>query len=88
FELGKYGINVNAIAPGLVPTDMVTYGRTEEEIQKTIEMAKSRAVLGRVGRPEDIANVALFLASDEASFITGQVIVADGGRVDYLTHSI
>jgi len=45
-------------------------------------------VLGRVGEPEDIARLALFLASDESNYITGQVIVADGGRVDYLTHSL
>ena len=88
FELGKFGINVNAIAPGLVPTDMVTAGRTPEEVQSVIDMAKQRSVLGRVGKPEDIANVALFLASDDSSFMTGQVLVVDGGRVDYLTHSL
>lgn len=80
FELGPYGINVNAIAPGLVLTDMVT--------PEGVELAKKRSVLGRVGNPEDIAKLAVFLASDESSYITGQVIVADGGRIDYLTHSL
>jgi len=88
FELGKFGINVNAIAPGLTLTDMITAGRSPEEVQSTIEMAKQRSVLRKVGKPEDIANAALFLASDDSSFMTGQVLVVDGGRIDYLTHSI
>jgi len=80
FELGPYGINVNAIAPGMVLTDMST--------PEGVELARKRCVLGRVGSPEDIARLAVFLASDESSYITGQVIVADGGRIDYLTHSL
>ena len=80
-ELGPYGINVNAIAPGLVVTDMTRYGRTEAELDEFIEDGKKSAVLGRVGSPRDIANLALFLASDESSFISGQVIAADGGHV-------
>ncbi|MCL7394019.1 MAG: 3-oxoacyl-ACP reductase FabG [Thaumarchaeota archaeon] len=80
FELGPYGINVNAIAPGMVLTDMAT--------PEGVELAKKRSILGRVGNPEDIARLAVFLASDESSYITGQVIVADGGRIDYLTHSL
>lgn len=88
FELGPYGINVNAIAPGLILTDLIRAGRSPEELEKVIESTAKKSVLGRVGRPEDIANVALFLASDESSFITGQVIVADGGRTDYLTHAV
>ena len=88
FELGPHGINVNAIAPGLIITDMVTSGRSREEVEQVIKSTSEKSVLGRVGKPEDIANVALFLASDESSFITGQVIVADGGRIDYLTHSL
>lgn len=79
-ELGPYGINVNAIAPGVVMTDIVCYQRTEAEVERYIEERKNWAVLGRIGTVEDIANVALFLASDESSFITGQVIAADGGR--------
>ncbi|MFH1647362.1 MAG: glucose 1-dehydrogenase [Chloroflexota bacterium] len=80
-ELGPYGINVNAIAPGLVVTEMTHYGRTEAEVEKFIEDGKKSAVLGRVGFPRDIANLALFLASDESSFISGQVIAVDGGHV-------
>lgn len=80
FELGRYGIYVNAIAPGMVLTDMAS--------PEGVKLARERSVLGRVGKPEDIARLALFLASDESNYITGQVIVADGGRVDYLTHSL
>ncbi len=79
-ELGPYGINVNAIAPGVVLTDIVYYQRTQAEVERYVEDREKWAVLGRVGTVEDIANVALFLASDESSFITGQVIAADGGR--------
>jgi len=78
-EFGAYGINVNAIAPGVVVTDM-TYARPPEEAKRFIEERRSLAVLGRTGTTQDIANLALFLASDESSFITGQVIAADGGR--------
>ena len=79
-ELGPYGINVNAIAPGVVLTDIVYYQRTQAEVERYVEDREKWAALGRVGTVEDIANVALFLASDESSFITGQVIAADGGR--------
>ena len=79
-ELGPYGINVNAIAPGVVLTDIVYYQRTQAEVERYVEDREKWAVLGRVGTVEDIANVALFLASDESSFMTGQVIAADGGR--------
>lgn len=81
-RLGPYGINVNCIAPGFVVTDITFVGRTEEEVRKIIEYRTKNAVLGRAGASEDIANLALFLASDESSFITGQVIPSDGGRVD------
>jgi len=78
-ELGPYGINVNAIAPGVVITDM-TYTRTPAEAERFIEERRNWAVLGRIGTTQDMANLALFLASDQSSFITGQVIAADGGR--------
>lgn len=78
-ELGPYGINVNAIAPGVVITDM-TYTRTPAEAERFIEERRNLAVLGRIGTAQDMANLALFLASDQSSFITGQVIAADGGR--------
>ena len=78
-ELGPYGINVNAIAPGVVITDM-TYTRTPAEAERFIEERRNWAILGRIGTAQDMANLALFLASDQSSFITGQVIAADGGR--------
>ncbi|MGQ9781098.1 MAG: SDR family NAD(P)-dependent oxidoreductase [Nitrososphaeria archaeon] len=88
FKLGSYNICVNAIAPGLIKTDMPFAGKSEKEIEETIKDYAKFTSLGRVGDPFEIANVALFLASDESSFVTGQVIVADGGRFDYLSHSV
>lgn len=73
-ELGSRGITVNAIAPGFVDTEMT--GVLSEEIR---ENACRQIILGRFGKPEDIANVAVFLASDKADYITGQVISMDGG---------
>ena len=81
-ELGPYGINVNAIAPGLIETPLLHVGRTPEEVEKWVESRRKLAVLGRVGNTQDIANLALFLASDESSFICGQIIASDGGRTD------
>ncbi len=86
-ELGQHGINVNAIAPGLVRTDMgmnVGSGRKQEEHE---EYYVKRTMLRRIGEPEDIANAVLFLASEEASFITGQIFTVDGGRMDFSTRS-
>ncbi len=88
FELGRYNINVNCIAPGYVLTDMTAAGRSREEVEELIRVASQKSVLGRIGRPEDIAGVAVFLASDEASYMTGQTLVVDGGRIDFLTHSL
>ena len=79
-ELGPYGINVNAIAPGLIITDILYTNKTQEEVDRWVEEREKLAVLGRAGRTQDIANLALFLASDDSSFITGQVIASDGGR--------
>lgn len=73
-ELGSRGITVNAIAPGFVETEMT--GALSEEIR---ENACKQIILGRFGKPEDIANTAVFLASDKADYITGQVISVDGG---------
>lgn len=73
-ELGPYGIRVNAIAPNLVETDMV-----HEMEQKSFDSMLESAALKRLSTPEEIANTALFLASDESSYITGQVIRVDGG---------
>ncbi len=75
-ELGRKGIRVNAVAPGFIATEMV---KTVPD--KVIDMIKEKTPLNRMGAPEDIANVYLFLASDEAAFITGTVISVDGGLV-------
>lgn len=73
-ELATFGIRVNAVAPGLIDTEMG--GEMDEKYQA--EML-ARADLGRKGNPEEVANVVCFLASDESSYITGQVIRIDGG---------
>ncbi len=75
-ELGSRGITVNAIAPGFIETDM-----TDAMPERAKEAVKSQITLGRIGTPADIAGVAAFLASDAASYITGQVISVDGGMV-------
>lgn len=72
-ELGKYGITVNAVAPGFIATDMV-----RAMPQKVIDMMESKTPLGRLGEPVDIANAYTFLASQEASFISGSVLSVDG----------
>ncbi|MBP1920352.1 3-oxoacyl-[acyl-carrier-protein] reductase [Youngiibacter multivorans] len=75
-ELGKKNIRVNAIAPGFIATPMV-----KKMPEKVIEMMEGKAPLRRLGTPEDIANAYAFLASEEASFITGTVLSVDGGVV-------
>jgi 3-oxoacyl-[acyl-carrier protein] reductase len=75
-ELGRKGINVNAIAPGFIATEMV-----ETMPEKVITTMKEKTPLGRLGKPEDIANAYCFLASEEASFINGTVLSVDGGVI-------
>ena len=75
-EVGSRGITVNAVAPGFIETDM-----TEELSDKLKEEAKKALPLKRLGKPEDVANLVAFLASDESNYITGQVINVDGGMV-------
>jgi len=75
-ELASRNITVNAVAPGFITTDM-TAGLSDE-IKQTIQ---KQIPLGKAGTPEDVADAVLFLASDEASYITGQVLCVDGGMV-------
>lgn len=75
-ELGPSGIRVNLIAPGMIRTPM-----TQELPEPVLERAREEAVLGRIGEPEDVARVALFLASDLSRHVTGQVIRVDGGQL-------
>lgn len=86
-EFSGKGINVNCIAPGYTETDMTAKGKTAEEFERAVADLSSRAVLGRIARAEEMAKTILFLASDDSSFMTGQSIVVDGGRMDYLSHS-
>lgn len=88
-ELGPHNINVNAIAPGIIRTQIYdTYERSDRELSKYFSLSAKLSALRRIGEPQDVANVALFLASEESSFITGQVIVVDGGRFDFYSHSV
>ena len=75
-ELGKFGVRVNAVAPGFTATEILS-----AMPEKVIEGMIAKTPLGRMGQPEDIANAYCFLASDEASFISGAVLRVDGGLV-------
>ena len=77
-SLAPYGIRVNAIGPGSIMTDMLASVNSNPEAKARI---LSRTPLGRIGEPSEIATIASFLASDAASYITGQTIFADGGRL-------
>jgi NAD(P)-dependent dehydrogenase (short-subunit alcohol dehydrogenase family) len=84
-EVGRHGIRVNAIAPGTIDTPMLRRdlsGMNREEADRFLRQVEEANALGRIGRPEEIAEVVVFLASDASSYVTGTTIVADGG---YLT---
>lgn len=87
-ELGPFGIRVNGVAPGFILTDMVRVGRSEADYEAILQRMAAVTMLGRVGKPEDIAGVVAFLASPDAGFVTGQILTADGGRMDFLSHSL
>jgi NAD(P)-dependent dehydrogenase (short-subunit alcohol dehydrogenase family) len=74
-ECGRFGIRVNALSPGLIVTETLATQLTQEDVRLTIEAYP----LGRLGRPDDVAHAALFLASDAASFLTGVDLPVDGG---------
>jgi 3-oxoacyl-[acyl-carrier protein] reductase len=86
-ELGPHGITVNAVAPGFVRTDMTQRGRGAADWQGTEERLAARAMMGRIGEPEDIANAIVFLASPQSGWITAQTLTVDGGRMDYIAHA-
>jgi 3-oxoacyl-[acyl-carrier protein] reductase len=75
-ELGRKGVRVNAVAPGFIGTEMI-----DAIPEKVVAMMEEKAPLGRIGRPEDIAEAYVFLASDRAAFITGATLSVDGGLV-------
>ncbi|HEY8284497.1 MAG TPA: 3-oxoacyl-ACP reductase FabG [Chloroflexota bacterium] len=80
-ELGKFGITCNAVAPGFIETDMTraTAARVGVPFERFVEMAIQEIPVGRTGQPEDVAAAILFLASEEAGFVSGQVLYVAGG---------
>ena len=76
-EVGKRGITANTVSPGPVDTELFRAGKTATDIERMAAMA----ALGRLGKPDDIAQVVLFLVSDEARWITGQDIGVNGGII-------
>ena len=80
-ELGPFGVTANAVAPGFIDTEMTraTARRQGHDPQQVIEMASKSIPVRRVGQPRDVANVIYFLASEESSYVTGQIIYVAGG---------
>lgn len=87
YDLGPHGIRVNAVCPGFIATDLVLEGSDPEQVQRTLDSVSARAMLRRAGSPEDVAGIITFLVSDESAFMTGQVLTADGGRMDFLSRA-
>lgn len=79
-EYGKFNIRVNAVAPGVIDTNIIDNWKQNERKWPIISRANA---LGRIGTPEEVANSVLFLASDEASFITGTTLSVDGGGLSF-----
>lgn len=86
FELSPGGVTVNAVLPGFTKTDMVLAGKTEDEIDRLLDRVARRSLVGRTGEPEDIASLVGYACSGASGFMTGQFLLADGGRQDYLAH--
>jgi len=80
-DLGPHGITVNAIAPGFIATDMAKQSGAD------FDAIAAKAMMRRVGTADDIAAATAFLASEEAGFITAQVLTVDGGRTDFVAHA-
>ena len=80
-------LTVNAVAPGFVRTDMTQRGRGVGDWQGTEERFAAKAMMGRIGEPDDVANAVVFLASPESGWITAQALTVDGGRMDYIGHA-
>lgn len=85
-ELGPHNITVNAVAPGFVRTDLTRGGRGAADWQGTERDLAARAMMRRIGEPDDIANAIVFLAAPETGWITAQLLTVDGGRMDYVGH--
>ena len=85
-ELGGDGITVNAVAPGFVRTDMTQGKRSADEWEAIEKGLAERTMMGRIGQPADIANAVTFFAAPESGWVTAQMLVVDGGRMDYIGH--
>jgi NAD(P)-dependent dehydrogenase (short-subunit alcohol dehydrogenase family) len=85
-ELGRSGVTVNAVAPGWIVTEMARARQNQQEFEARIRDMSDRTMVGRTGRPEDIANAVAFLAAPQSGFVTAQVLTVDGGRMDYIGH--
>ena len=88
FEFRGRNVNVNCVAPGYTDTEMPARGKTRPQFEASVAEVSTRTMLNRIGRPEEIADAIMFFATEESSFATGQTLVVDGGRMDYLSHGI
>jgi len=85
-ELGPHGITANCIAPGFIETEMVLGLGTREKVEEITRNMAALAMVGRIGKPEDIAHACAFLCAEESSFVTAQTLTVDGGRMNYIGH--